>query len=99
MAISGRPPRPAQAAELRQEPDEQTVRKLIHKGGSVAEAGRTVDPESIKPKLVQLRLYPDMLQDIDAVREKTPMRRRRKLSRHEWILQAIEEKLAREKEL
>lgn len=99
MAISGKPPRPASAAGLRQESDEQTVRKLIHKGGSVAEASRPLDPETVKPMLVQLRLYRDMVEEIDAVRKDTRGKRHRAPSRHAWIVQAIEEKLAKEKGL
>jgi hypothetical protein len=97
MAISGKPQKPATAVVPKQEPDEQTVRKLIHKGGSVPEASRSVDPGSVKPMLVQLRLYPDMVEEIDAVRKNAAGRRQRAPSRHAWIVQAIEEKLAREK--
>ena len=41
MAISGKPPKPVHGRCARQEPDEETVRKLIHKGGSVADASRS----------------------------------------------------------
>jgi hypothetical protein len=99
MAISGKPQKPAPAAVPKREPDEQTVRKLIHKGGSVAEAGRSPDADAVKPMLVQLRLYPDMVEEIDAVRKHAAGRRQRAPSRHAWIVQAIEEKLAREKGL
>lgn len=99
MAISGKPQKPVRPVEAKSEPDEQTVRKLIHKGGSVAGAVSSVDPGSIKPMLVQLRLYPDMIAEIDAVRKDTGGRRHRAPSRHAWIVQAIEEKLEREKGL
>jgi hypothetical protein len=99
MAISGKPQKPVTAIRPKQEPDEDTVRKLINKGGSVAEAARLADPGSIKPMLVQLRLYPDMVEEIDSVRKGTGGRKRRAPSRHAWIVQAIEEKLAREKGL
>lgn len=99
MAISGKPQKPVAAAGPRSEPDEHTVRRLIQKGGSVAEAARSLDPDTIKPMLVQLRLYPDMVEEIDAVRKDTGGRKHRAPSRHAWIVQAIEEKLAREKGL
>jgi hypothetical protein len=99
MAISGKPQKPITAVGPKQEPDEQIVRKLIHKGGSVAEAGRSLDPGSIKPMLVQLRLYPEMVAEIDVVRKNIGGKRHRAPSRHAWIVQAIEEKLAREKGL
>jgi hypothetical protein len=99
MAITGKPQKPVTAVAPRPEPDEQTVRKLINKGGSVADLSRPLDSDSIKPMLVQLRLYPDMVEEIDAVRKNTGGRKHRAPSRHAWIVQAIEEKLAKEKGL
>jgi hypothetical protein len=99
MAISGKPPKLVQA-EAKRQPDEQEVRKLILRGGSVAEGSASPEPgTAIKPMLVQLRLYPDMVQEIDAVRKHTGGRRHPAPSRHAWIVKAIEEKLARDKEL
>jgi len=97
MAITGKPHKPAPAIPMVPPVDEQTVRKLINQGGSVAEGARANDPGNIKPMLVQLRLYPDMIQEIDALRNNTGGRRMRAPSRHAWIVKAIEEKLAREK--
>lgn len=97
MAISGKPPKLVQA-EVKPQPDELEVRKLIHKGGSVAEVARPADAAAeLKPMLVQLRLYRDMVQDIDLVRKDTKGRRHPAPSRHAWIVKAIEEKLARDK--
>jgi deoxyinosine 3'endonuclease (endonuclease V) len=99
MAISGKPPKLVQA-DVKQQPDEDEVRKLILKGGSVAEGSRASDAATaIKPMLVQLRLYPDMVQEIDLVRKNTRGRRLPAPSRHAWIVRAIEEKLARDKGL
>ena len=99
MAISGKPPKPVQA-EVKQQPDEQEVRKLILRGGSVAEGSAAAEPgTAIKPMLVQLRLYPDMVQEIDSLRKDTRGRRHPAPSRHAWIVKAIEEKLARDKGL
>lgn len=96
MAISGKPrkPAPAETAPL---PSEHDVLSLINKGGSVAKpALPKIAADNLKPMLVQLRLYPDLVEEIDAVR-KTSGKRHRPPSRHAWIVTAIEEKLARDK--
>jgi hypothetical protein len=96
MAISGKPPKLVQA-EVKRQPDEQEVRNLIHKGGSVAEVSRGAETvAAVKPMLVQLRLYPDMVQEIDAVRKRTAGKGRRAPSRHAWVVRAIEDKLAKD---
>lgn len=97
MAISGKPQKLVPATSSVAVADEDTVRKLIHKGGSVAAGERAATAVKDKPMLVQLRLYADMLHEIDAVRSQTPKKRWRKSSRHDWIVQAIEEKLGRER--
>jgi hypothetical protein len=99
MAISGKPPKSVQA-DVKRQPDEEEVRKLILRGGTVAEGSASAESgTAIKPMLVQLRLYPDMVQEIDSLRKDTRGRRHRAPSRHAWIVNAIEEKLAREKGL
>ena len=97
MAISGKPQKSA-APEPDRRPSEREVRSLIHKGGSVAEAGCSLDPATIKPMLVQLRLYPALIDEIDTVRNDTGGRRQRPPSRHAWIVKAIEEKLERDRQ-
>jgi hypothetical protein len=99
MAISGKPQKPVQV-EVKRQPDEDEVRKLILRGGSVAEGPASAEPgTAIKPMLVQLRIYPDMVQEIDSLRKDTKGKRHRAPSRHAWIVKAIEEKLARDKGL
>ena len=71
---------------------------LIHKGGSVAKSSNASQRDAAKPMLVQLRLYPDLIEEIDSVPPKHRPRRRRPPSRHAWIVQAIEEKLARDRQ-
>ena len=97
MAISGKPQKPAPAPPGHQ-PNEQEVRNLINKGGSVPEAARPADPATIKPMLVQLRLYPDLIEEIDSLRKAVAGKKHRPPSRHAWIVQAIEEKLERDRQ-
>ena len=100
MAISGKPQKPTPAAESVTPPNEREVFNLINKGGSVAKLDALQDaPENIKPMLVQLRLYPDLVEEIDATRSASngKGKRSRPPSRHAWIVSAIEEKLARSK--
>ena len=77
MAISRKPLNLVPATSSVSVPDEQTVRNLINKGGSVAALERGTSAAKEKLMLVQLRLYPDLVQEIDAVRSQTPLKRRR----------------------
>ena len=97
MAISGKPPKSAPAPSPAPLPNEQEVLSLIHKGGSVAKAVGGTGRDVAKPMLVQLRLYPDLIEEIDVVRQRKSGKKRRPPSRHAWIVAAIEEKLARER--
>jgi hypothetical protein len=97
MAISGKPQKPP-VAQPAERPNEQEVISLINKGGSVANPSAPKNaPGDGKPMLVQLRLYPDLVEEIDAVRKAGSGKRHRPPSRHAWIVTAIEEKLARDK--
>jgi hypothetical protein len=97
MAISGKPQKPPRVETGRVQ-SEVDVIGLINKGGSVAKASAPpTKAADLKPMLVQLRLYPDMVEDIDAVRKATGGKRHRPTSRHAWIVAAIEEKLARDR--
>ena len=95
MAITGKPQKPTSPPPVRQ-PSEDEVRSLILRGGSVPESSRTSDAPAVKPQLVQLRLYADFIEDIDTVRQATAGKKR-PLSRHAWIVRAIEEKLERDR--
>lgn len=98
MAISGKPQKSAPAPEPAKAVSEQEVFDLIKKGGSVAKPTETKTVATgLKPMLVQLRLYPELVEEIDAVRKALGGKRHRTLSRHAWILSAIEEKLDRDK--
>lgn len=97
MAISRKPSSDAPAPPTAR-PNELDVLSLINKGGSIPKAtAAPAAPAALKPMLVQLRLYPDLVDEIDAVRKVTSGKRHRPPSRHAWIVTAIEEKLARDK--
>ena len=96
MAISAKPNR--KTSEVEQtvaDVDEREVQAVINKGGRAAESDT---PESDALKRVQLRLYSSQLTDIDNAIEKLKRDRKRfpNFSRHQFLLEAIEEKLDRE---
>ena len=79
----------------RKRPSEADIQKVVNKGGSSIKS-EVVEKNEDQPKSVQLRLYPDQIEAIDEVRAfRTGSK---KVSRHAWIVEAIEEKVAREKE-
>ncbi|MCB0214120.1 MAG: hypothetical protein KDJ52_32580 [Anaerolineae bacterium] len=72
---------------------EAEVNKVLNKGGKSILKNRT---DTDEPKKVQLRIYQDQIEEIDLVRGYRTGSR--KVSRHAWIIEAIEEKLERERE-
>ena len=88
MALSRKPQRTSL-------PDDQ-IEALINKGGEVpSEKKQTTKPAVEKAERIvptQLRLPQSKLDEIDAVSRK----RKVKVSRHSWFLEAIEEKLERD---
>lgn len=70
-------------ATLKVQPD---VDALILKGGSVASQRR-----HDKPASVVLRIPPDLLERVDAALAARPL----KVPRHQWLLEAVIEKLER----
>lgn len=94
MALTRAPKRPAPDTQV----DEQAVLDVIQRGGTVR-ADREVLPTPITdiPKNVQLRLYRATLDEIDELRQRQA-KGRRPASRHAWIVEAIEEKLKRERQ-
>ncbi|UQN10768.1 hypothetical protein [Deinococcus sp. QL22] len=106
MAVSRAPKRtPASVAP---NIPEDKVQEIIRRGGSVAAdltPPQNQTSEKIEPndqaltdelKNVQLRLYESTLQEIDQLR-RAHARGRRPISRHSWLLEAIEEKLEKER--
>ena len=98
MAISAKPDRKKSDVEqTNTDVDEREVQAVINRGGRTAEADNS---ESDALKRVQLRLYTSQLTDIDNAIEKLKRDRKRfpNFSRHQFLLEAIEEKLHRELE-
>lgn len=76
-----------------QESNEKEIEKFINHGGSSFGEIKTFT-ENDPIKNVQLRIYQSMIDEIDELLEKRPPRQ--KTSRHQWIIDAIEEKKERE---
>ena len=96
MAISAKPNR--QKSDVEQtvtDVDEREVQAVINRGGRAAETDNT---ESDALRRVQLRLYSSQIVDIDNAIEKLKRDSKRfpNFSRHQFLLEAIEEKLDRE---
>ena len=94
MALTRKPSTPPSTSVLK----EADIDALINRGGEVPSSKTTAtaipakieDPDRIIP--TQLRLTKGKLDEID----KQVKRSKIKISRHSWLLQAIEEKLERE---
>lgn len=82
------------AATLKPTTDEKKIEALIEKGGSSVATKQTVVDDDERQQL-RLVAYTSQLREIEGVLKLTPKRGR--LSRHAWILQAIDEKLERAK--
>ncbi|GAA3998888.1 hypothetical protein GCM10022631_07070 [Deinococcus rubellus] len=101
MAVTRAPRRSAPTPVQDQEANEAKVLEVIGRGGSVAAdqinpVSTLADEQSDPLKNVQLRLYKSTLEEIDHLRRRHA-RGRKPLSRHAWLLQAIEEKLQKER--
>lgn len=88
MSISKKPVAVTNSESL----SEQEVQQIINRGGSVAQSEIREDDL----KRLQLRLYASMVAEIDEACAQRPKRYR--LSRHSWIVEAIEEKLIKERQ-
>ena len=96
MTISAKPNRKKSEVERTSaDVDEREVQAIINRGGRAAEAD---NGESDPLRRVQLRLYTSQIADIDNAIEKLKRDRKRfpNFSRHQFLLEAIEEKLDRE---
>jgi hypothetical protein len=70
-------------------PDDPAFQQYLHKGGSAAKS------QQAPPKEVRFTLHipGPLCQDLDQVRQARPI----KISRHQWVLEAILEKIQRER--
>lgn len=73
--------------------EEEKIVQFIEKGGSVADKNVPLNVKD-DPKTYQLRLKPSLVKKIDS----SLKTRQVKTPRHSWFLEAIYEKLGREKE-
>ena len=75
--------------------DEKKIEALIGKGGSSIQSKKTsaTDEDDFYPVLV--RFYKSHISEIEEYLEQLPKRHR--LSRHAYIVQAVEEKILRDK--
>ena len=96
MAISAKPSRRKSEVEgMGAAVDEREVQAVINRGGRAAGAGSGGSDDL---RRVQLRLYSSQIADIDSAIERLKRDRKRypNFSRHQFLLEAIEEKLDRE---
>ena len=97
MAISKKP-KPQNLEQENVSEQEAAVRAIINKGGSVPRREENDRDEQTneddKHRRVQLRLIPECVEMIDELRSQYGFA---KPSRHAWILDAIVEKINREK--
>jgi hypothetical protein len=87
MAIARKPKQKSETPQV-------DVDALINKGGSIAKPNEPTSPNDINTeKQVALRIPATMLNHIDNILKQRAIR----TPRHTWILEAIAEKLEREK--
>lgn len=95
MAVTAKPSK-KQEEDVSSPTDEASIQAVISKGGSTPKKSSV---EKTKRTRVQLRLFPDIIDEIDQDVEKVRATKRKPtFSRHQWLEEAIEEKLARESE-
>lgn len=76
--------------------DEKKIQEVIKKGAS---APKIVTPDTDKLKNINIHIFESELQTIRNLREQRPKPRGRRLaiSVHDWIIEAIQEKIERER--
>ena len=85
MAVSRKP-----KEEMTQQVSDKALEEYLHKGGSTAKT-RTAPAKDIR---FSLTIPAAICEELDALRDS----RRLKTSRHQWVLEAIVEKIERERE-
>lgn len=77
---------------------EAQIEAVINKGGKTTKEVHSIDPETVKH--INIRLTSDILSNIEKKREKRPRKPgspKLGISTHDWIVEAILEKLDRER--
>jgi hypothetical protein len=69
--------------------DDSAFQQYLHKGGSAAKSQQEI-PKDVR---FTLQIPGSLCQDLDRLREARPIR----ISRHQWVLEAILEKIQRER--
>lgn len=97
MALS--PPPKKNTAETKTDTaDEKKIREFISKGGSTSADGQTA-PADDELKSIGLKLYASEIQKINELRAKRPKSRSGRkagISLHDWVVEAVQEKIERE---
>lgn len=75
--------------------DEKKIEALISKGGTSTKAKPIQDADDNQKTAIKLLPYQSQLNDIQAILEQMPKRNRP--SRHAYILQAIDDKIQRDR--
>jgi hypothetical protein len=83
MSISRKP-----SDKPRAEPDQAAYEAYLHKGGSAAQAA-TDEPKDVR---FTLQVPGRLCQQLDELRRRRPG----KISRHQWVLEAIAQQIQRE---
>jgi hypothetical protein len=86
--------------QRKQKLSEAEIEAIVNRGGAVATKSPQTDViDRDKPKFFNVRLSVGIFQDIDALREKRPRKPgspKLGVSTHDWIVEAVLEKLERE---
>jgi hypothetical protein len=73
-------------------PEDPAFQQYLHKGGSAAKTQPEVLQETPKEVRFTLHIPGSLCHELDALRGARPL----KISRHQWVLEAILEKIQRE---
>ncbi|GAB4038332.1 hypothetical protein WBJ53_32345 (plasmid) [Spirosoma sp. SC4-14] len=99
MAISRLPDDPPKIARSKKVVPEKKIQEFINKGGKpTEERGGEKVSQSEGMKGLKLNLMDQEINAIKVLRDKRPARRGRKItiSLHDWVIEAVREKIQRE---
>ncbi len=97
MAITPPPKKSGSPDNKNEKANEKKIQEIINKGGSTT---NSVSPESNNElRSISIKLYDDELKSIKRLREQRPRQRGQKrlgISLHDWVVEAVKEKILRE---